>query len=254
MIRIICKKKSILFSRLVTIIVLTNFISCQQPPSPVAQTASYVHVPPVIDGMMDTIWHSVPVVNLKNYNVGAENVKDSNDLSSNYRMVWDTSRIYLLVKVKDDVKFYFSKIKYAIDVPPGYESDCIELLFDAKNRKINKIGTFDINDGDSRYEFVYDRKGITGTFKSTEEIVFAQSDIPDGYVFEISIPFRILSIPVKPGYTFGFELTVYDNDYGPDFQFYNYNENRSAISWSQKQGAEAWRNTGLFGNITLLKK
>jgi len=250
MIRLISKKYSDLFGKSVQIFLVLSLISCKS--SPIANVANYIYLSPVIDGKMDTMWYKVPDVKLNNYNLGTENVKDSNDLSADFRIAWDSSRLYLLVKVTDDIKFDVSKVKCAMDIPRGYECDCIELCFDAKNRKINKLGSFDIKDGDSRYEFVYDRKGITGTFKSNKGIVFAQSDAPDGYMFEIAIPFETLSILPKPDCTFGFEISIYDNDYSPDLPFYNF-DNRSAISWSQKQGAEAWRNTGLLGNITLSK-
>jgi hypothetical protein len=250
MIKEIIKKKFVSLHKTSFILAILCFSCNQSQVTNVKQFANYVSIAPEIDGKMDTCWLNADIIKLCNYNLGIENVKDSNDLSASYRIIWDTLQLYLLIDVTDEKKFDIQKINFPIDIPEGYNCDCIELHFDAENRKINELGSFDIEKGDSRYEFVYSRDKITGTFLSKKNIAFAQSDTPKGYMFEIAIPFETLSMVSKPGYTFGFEISVYDNDYDPNLKFYNY-DNRSAISWSQKQDAEAWRNIGLYGNITL---
>lgn len=251
MVRIISKRYIDLLSKSVSVFIILSFISCHS--SRVKRSASYLNVPPVIDGKMDSIWNKVPDVRLHNYNQGAKYVRDSNDLSADYRIAWDTSRLYFLIHVIDDKKFDVRKFKYVMDIPQSYDCDCVELFFDMKDRKINRPGTFHVNDGDSRYSFVYDGLGITGNFKSKKGIVFAQSDTRNGYMFEIAIPFETLSaIHPVPGYTFGFEVSVDDNDNSPGLPYYNF-DHRSVLSWSQKHGTDAWTNTGVYGDITLSK-
>ena len=244
-------KYSVIVCKVFSILILLFLSNCKSSFSHIEQSANYTTTQPMIDGVMDTLWTKANEIKLSNYNLGAKNVKGSSDLSANYRILWDSTMLYLLVKVIDDIKFDIRKLKNSLDIPEGYECDCVELFFDSKNRKINKSGSFDVQKGDSRFEFAYSRRGITGAFKSIEGIDWAQVDTSDGYMFEIAIPLETISISSNAGYNFGFEISIYDNDYSSyNLQYYNYDD-RSSISWSQKEGAEAYQNIGLLGSMTL---
>lgn len=220
----------------------------------ISTTVKSCDIAPIIDAKMESEWLNYTPVHLKNFNVGEMYVKDSLDLSSNFRMTWDKNYIYMYIIVFDDIKFNLKKIKYKIDIPEYYNCDCVELFFAADINKKSGTGTFKTSDADSRFAFIYNSNKIIEITEENHEIAWAKSDTKFGYNFEIKIPFETLSIDPIENQIFGFEISIDDNDQEPDLLYYNF-DNRSVLSWSQKpgSGANAWQNTGVFGNVKLIK-
>lgn len=59
-------------------------------------------IPPVIDGTREEAWDVVPGYEVGNQILGK--VRDTGDLSADFRVMWDDSALYVLIEVRDDIK------------------------------------------------------------------------------------------------------------------------------------------------------
>ncbi len=241
-------QEKLIISLLIAVIFLLS--NCKSNKNPFYQAVK-IDENPKIDGIIDKIWENVPYETLKRKNVGSQFIDDSLDLSARFKMAWDENYLYALFDIIDDNKYDITKFKHKIDIPDGYQCDCVELFFDMKNDKDKKYNSFNMYDDDFRYEFVYKQEAVTGTYKSAKGIELAQNDKYNGYIMEVKIPFNTLGIKPIKDYVFGCEISVNDNDDIPNKPIYNMEE-RAVLSWSQKEGAEGWSKTDIYGSIKLV--
>ncbi|MDZ7316000.1 MAG: T9SS type A sorting domain-containing protein [candidate division KSB1 bacterium] len=192
--------------------------------------------PPVIDGKLDDIWHTIPTVSQNTYVTIPEDQYqepiDWNDLWMNFKAAWDDENFYLYIDVVDDVQ--------ETTTGQAWEKDGIELYFDGLNEK---SGTYDKNDKQTRW-ILHDNT-VASNYPNSKH---AFADTEYGWAFEIAIPFSDLhDIDPAEGHEFGFEIQVNDND-GDSQRF----RETMARWWSPDN--DSWRNSTLFGNAVLAGK
>jgi hypothetical protein len=208
--------------------------------------------PPVIDGKEDDVWSIAPrykIANvMKSFSSGEACLSPSspNDLSAEYKAMWDESNLYLLVDVTDDVLVNDTNHDQSITLPSGstavpwWYDDCIEVYIDADNSKSNQY-----DNDDAEYHFDWDRTHPTmGTHQQhgrMENIEFAIVTTEKGYRTEIKFSWATLGKKPSVGATIGLDVQVNDNDNG---------KRDHKIAWFAKWD-DAWENPQAFGNAEL---
>ena len=154
----------------------------------------------VVDGRMDEFWQTVDPYAVKNI-VGI--VPDNENLSGEFRALWDDQYLYVLVTVRDDIK--------SVDSPKRrFWDDGIGFFFDGNCDKSPTL-----TEDDYTFAFVRDAEEIKALKKGkTTGIVFAQLDTDTGYQLEIKFPWTLLGLTPKQAHRIGFELHVIDDDNG----------------------------------------
>ncbi len=220
----------------------------QENPAIVVQTETV----PVIDGKEDEIWNTArryEITNVIPSDGSGESLTrptSSNDLSGNFRAMWDEDNLYLLVEVTDDTLVNDTSpnewviVKSGSNVLPWWFDDCVEVYIDADNSKDEQY-----DDGDAQYHFDWDRKNPTMdryNHGRTENIEFATVTTKNGYRVEIKFPWVTLGVKPVMGMIIGLDVQVNDDDNG--------GERDSKISWHGKDDT-AWENPRVFGNAKL---
>ena len=125
-------------------------------------TISAAATAPIIDGKVDDIWNTAKPYKIAN--VLYEPPKSANDLSADYRAMWDENNLYLLVEVTDDF------LKHDTDPENWYESDSVEVYIDATDSKSSQYGETDYQYGfnwdktsPQMQEFKHDRPTVFST-------------------------------------------------------------------------------------------
>ncbi|MDP6506115.1 MAG: sugar-binding protein, partial [Planctomycetota bacterium] len=127
-------------------------------------------------------------------------IKGKSDISSLIYTKWDKKYLYFACAVRDD------------SVEKG---DSIALFFDTNvpaDRPDEKL-----SDDDYVFSFSVGQDQSTGKLKcgeTTLEIPAAFGRTEDGYLIELSLPWKALGIPPAPGTTLGFDAAVTDTDKG----------------------------------------
>jgi hypothetical protein len=220
----------------------------QGPAATVIQTAK----PPMIDGNEDEMWSAAPrykIANvMKSFSSGeaCSSPSSPNDLSAEYRAMWDENNLYLLVDVTDDVLVHDPRYAQSTTLPSGsatvpwWYNDCIEVYIDADNSKSNQY-----DNDDAQYHFDWDKThptmGVHQQHGRMENIEFAMVTTPTGYRTEIKFPWATLGRKPATGATIGLEVEVNDDDSG---------KRDHKIAWFAKQD-NAWENPQVFGNAEL---
>jgi len=185
---------------------------------------------PVIDGMVDDIWSSAR--QYKTGNVIYSPVSSANDLSADYRVMWDQENLYLFVDVRDDV--------LKNDSGEYYYDDAIEVFIDADNSKANEY-----SENDYQYYFAWDKTSPTigeAKYNHTEGVEFVLMTIDNGYRLEVKFPWSTLGTKPSAGTKIGLDIHVNDDDDG--------GERDSKLTWRDKKDA-AWQNPQVFGTAEL---
>lgn len=174
-----------------------------------------LHVPmttvaPVIDGLMDPVWHSVgnTYMNVPDPENGFER-DDWFDTYSELKLLADGENLYIWMRYLDDV----------INEEFGdWQGDGVEVYFDADNSKTEEAydGVDDIQirfnyieSGDvDLIDFGYGGATDWGLTKDVFEYLFADTDY--GYDMEVSVPLDDLQLIA--GETFGFDAQLNDAD------------------------------------------
>ncbi|MFA5252704.1 MAG: sugar-binding protein, partial [Phycisphaerae bacterium] len=118
----------------------------------IAATVIQTPAPPVIDGNEDDLWSAAQVYKVKN--VIYSPPSSPNDISADFRAMWDANNLYLLIDVTDDVLVNDTRPDQAVTLPTGstnipwWYDDCLEVYIDADNSKSNQYGT-----DDAQYHF-----------------------------------------------------------------------------------------------------
>ncbi len=178
-------------------------------------TATYMSSKPVIDGD----WNDLPD---KEYPaeivVFAQTAwKSRNDLAASFRIGWDTTNLYLGVKVRDDV--YVQKAT-GQDI---FKGDSLEILMDTNVPA--DFYTTHVSPDDYQLGIIPGRPNVNGTkeaylwlpsniagSRSKVTIASQRSDSEGITRYEVAIPWSVLGITPKTGNHYGFVLSVSDND------------------------------------------
>jgi hypothetical protein len=198
---------------------------------------------PTIDGVMDDIWKTNSVgASETSYGNGAGLPDSREDLTGDFRLMWDDTNIYGFFTFLDDVPFN--------GMANTYENDCWEVYFDADNSKGTSYDG--VNDCQLRIEWQkdVDGSGIDGTAPAAllaavqAGTVIGQVDIDNGWELEFSIPVDAIQLDPSVDTQFGFETQMNDND----------GTARDHITkWWLQSGDASWNNASVFGTAVLLE-
>lgn len=185
---------------------------------PCMRSAEVFDVMPVstitVDGNFDD-WYSNQY-NVWNVVYGSDKWIGLSDTGATYRIAWTPWYLYVGVRVYDER--YVQNAETGQDI---YLGDSIEILFDAD--LCGDYSTASLNRDDFQIGISPGRGGITGdkevykwfprpagSISSMIDVASVSQD--DGYQIEAAIPWTIFGIVPIPGYTYGFALSVSDND------------------------------------------
>jgi hypothetical protein len=166
------------------------------------------NIPIVIDGLAeDSAWALVEGNLVENDFVGT--VDDPYDSEGHFKMLWDSTYLYFLCDVFDEQLFEDSE-------GANEHDESFDLFFDAS------LSGGDLPDDDDwllTLEWSSTgtclKSGIKGTIfpeLDTTGIIARCSETLDGYLIEAAIPLENLEL--MPGYSFGFDLRINDDDDG----------------------------------------
>jgi hypothetical protein len=211
----------------------------------IAATIIQTATPPVIDGNEDDVWSAAPKYKIKN--VMYSPPSSSNDLSADFRAMWDENNLYVLVDVTDDVLVNDTSPDQSVTLQTGsttipwWFDDCVEVYIDADNSKSNQY-----DNDDAQYHFDWDKThptmGRHNEHGRMENIEFAMVTTEKGYRTEIKFPWATLGRKPSAGASIGLDVHVNDDDDG--------GERDTKITWNDKQDT-AWQNPQAFGNAEL---
>jgi Carbohydrate family 9 binding domain-like/Concanavalin A-like lectin/glucanases superfamily/Tetratricopeptide repeat len=193
-------------------------------------TIKQAPVAPVIDGVADAAWSAADKIKLTNVHYTPPS--SPNDLSANFKTMWDQNNLYLFIDVTDDV--------LKNDAVEAYENDSIEVYIDATNSKAASYGPTDY-----QYIFVWDKtspKMQETKQNRTEGVQYAMVTTNTGYQLEIKFPWSTLGTKPHTGAKIGLDVHVNDNDSG--------GKRKTKLTWHSVPD-NAWQNPQLFGNAEL---
>ncbi len=193
-------------------------------------TIKQTAVGPVIDGVADEIWSVADRIKLTN--VLESPLSSPNDLSADYRIMWDKDNLYLFADVTDDV--------LKNDADEEWENDAVEVFIDADNSKTSSYGQ-----NDYQYVFVWDKTSPRireVKHERTDDIQFAFATTNTGYRAEMKFPWSTLGTKPHVGSKIGLDVHVADNDKG--------GKRDRKLTWHDKQD-NAWQNPQVFANAEL---
>ena len=193
-------------------------------------TIKQAAAPPVIDGVPDEVWSVSDRIKLAN--VVESPLSSPNDLSADYRIMWDKDNLYLFADVTDDV--------LKNDADEAWENDAVEVFIDADNSKNKSYGS-----NDYQYVFVWDKtspKIKEVKHDHTNGVQFAFSTTDTGYRAEIRFPWSTLGATPHVGSKIGLDVHVVDNDKG--------GKRDRKLIWHDKKD-NAWQNPQMFANAEL---
>ena len=177
-------------------------------------------------------WNKVPVIPLVNKVGGRGGAFTAKDFSASYQIAWDEKKMYLRVKVWDDVFSPGDKPEYR------WHNDILQVYFDTRCSAI-RTGKEGYDDDDYEYGFMPTMDGrrcevwrarspdmqLTLGVAAPKNKTIA-TEIPakftrtaDGYIYEAEFPANYL-LPMKlvKGHNFAFGLYAADRDKGKDIE------------------------------------
>ncbi|MGQ7885442.1 sugar-binding protein [Paenibacillus sp. WC2504] len=182
---------------------------------------------PTIDGSMDPIWNTAPVLNVNKY-IDNATAPVTSGATGKVRVLWDTDNLYVLSEVTDPL---LSK-KNA----NAWEQDSVEIFLDENNAK-----TTSHQPDDRQYRINYDNEKTVGSQGNGSEFTSATSKTANGYIVEVKIPFK--TIKGSDGKVIGLDSQVNDDN--------GVGARTSTAIWSDIKG-NGYSNTSRWGNVTLL--
>jgi len=193
-------------------------------------TIKQAPVSPVIDGVADVAWSVADKIKLTNSLY--KPISSPNDLSADFKTMWDQNNLYLFVDVTDDV--------LKNDASNPWDNDCVEVYIDAANSKSASYGPTDY-----QYFFVWDKtspKIYEQKQNRTEGVQYAMVTTNTGYQLEVKFPWSTLGTKPHVGAKIGLDVQVNDNDTGQ--------KRDKKITWHTTQD-NAWESPQAFGNAQL---
>ncbi len=168
--------------------------------------------PPTIDAILSEWSSGAFAINHVVY--GASSWSNSNDLGATAYAGWDTTNLYLALRILDSTFVQISTGVYM------YRGDSVELQFDkdlqgdfysdSQSADDSQLGFSPGNfNGLSPEAYRWYPTSLSGPLSS---VTVASRETPQGYEMEIKIPWATFGITPTAGSRFGFALSVSDND------------------------------------------
>lgn len=185
-----------------------------------------MHGTPVIDGKIDDVWKSAPVL-MCNRDVEPENTLEEGEkmATAEVRCLWDDGHLYCLAEVKDD--------KIATESFDDWAQDSVEFFVDQNLSK----DLYDDDDG--QYRTNADGSETFGASSKGENYTSKVSKVEGGYIVEACI-----KIKAEAGKKIGFDVQV-NNDPGSGFR-------GSIAKWNDATN-NTWENMSDVGELELVK-
>lgn len=159
---------------------------------------------PSIDGNIETAWSFANRQTIANLIVGS--VANDNDLSGSFRTLWDTTNLYVLVQVTDDMQRNDSGLQ-------TWNDDSVEIYVDANNDKSSVYAS-----NDYQYRFTWTAASLTveetkhGAITGVTAVRVATAN---GYVVEVKLPWSTLGqSSVAVSGLLGLDVHINDDDDG----------------------------------------
>lgn len=157
------------------------------------------------------------------------------DNSASVRIAHDGTRLWIEVKVLDDV--VVSNI-LPDDIRGHWRSDSVEICLDPNPGSEHTLGCYKIGvfpfDTTGKVRAARDADALQGPIEETAPGTrLASEKIPGGYIIRASIPFSEIGLP-KRSKRLGFNVIVYDGDKPNAAVGANINESR--IAWAPRPG------------------
>ena len=200
----------------------------QKTPATITPTASA----PIIDGKVDSAWQNCAAYKLSH--IFYDPLGSPDDLAAEYKTMWDSSNLYVLVDVTDD------QLNHDLARDKWWQSDSVEVYIDADNAKAPQYGQ-----NDYQYAFNWDKTAptlIETKHSKTNGVEYAFAQTAKGYRVEIKFPWSTLGTKPTAGAKIGFDVHVNDNDGGGG--------RASKITWHDSKD-DAHQNPSTFGNAEL---
>ncbi|HEX8087408.1 MAG TPA: CBM9 family sugar-binding protein [Blastocatellia bacterium] len=170
---------------------------------------------PTIDGSVDSVWSSANSQTIANIVVGS--VTNDDDLSGNFRTLWDSNNLQVLVQINDEARQNDSGAQ-------TWNDDSVEIYIDANN---DKPATYGAND----YQYRFTWAGASMLIEETKHsaitgVTVSRVATAGGYTVEVKLPWATLGQSgVTVGSLLGLDVHVNDDDGGV------------------REGKKAWFNT-----------
>ncbi|MCF7805836.1 MAG: DUF5689 domain-containing protein [Candidatus Marinimicrobia bacterium] len=185
---------------------------------------------PVIDGIADPAWESVPMTEIVHQINYGEPIDSPADLSGDFRLSWDQTNLNLFASVRDDI--------LRTDGAESWENDGFEIFFDGDNSKGFAY------DGSNDFQIIVTygpeapnvSVGWQTAWFDPEVITAALQNTDDGWDLEMAIPLQALGMEQYSGHQFGFEIYYEDNDTGV--------RDHQLLWWSE---GNVWENPSVMG-------
>lgn len=230
------------FKFLWSFLFVSTFIGCKTEQEKIV-TSPKTQIPPLVDGMIDSIWGKSPWASIHNIRMGDSDIVNKHDLSCVFKVVWDKNNCYFLFKIEDDVRtsFNFSSI--------------VEEKYDFRPRETDGVEIFLLQGKDDQvlynYKFSHASDSVaTFTKSEIKGIQVSQKDTPQGYIMEILIPWVLLNTDPMSVMSIPLEVNVIDNDNVeqlPDLL----PKKETILSWNDKTGGNPLTNKEIFGKMIL---
>ena len=199
-----------------------------QGPAPISVPPTTVA--PSIDGNVDDSWVSVPSHAIAH--VAYTPPTSEADLSANFKTVYDSQALYILVDVTDD--------RLVSDSTESWLDDGVEVFIDADNSKANVYG-----DNDYQFHFDWDATAPAvgeSHHNKTNGVQYAFTRTDKGYRLEAKLPWSTLGTTPAAGKKIGLDVHVNDDDDGGDRD--------TKIMWFGDHDV-AWQQPSAFGTAEL---
>ena len=200
-------------------------------------------IAPTIDGDMEDAWLSASPEPI-NQVFDVDRIPDSpDDFSGEYRLLWDNDNLYLFISVIDDI--------LNISNPDLWLNDAMQFYFDGNNGK-----TPEYEPDDLQFSVLATQNGLKGVYNITNpanfdisdfaQCQFASKQTSNGYNYEILLSGSDMSnklgLDLTMNYSFGWNITLYDNDEGVANQ---------GFDWNCPYGSQIWATPSLWGTASL---
>jgi len=192
-----------------------------------------VPAPPVIDGQVDAGWAKAAVLPIRTAITGSGTEPTGPaDASGQFRVLYDSTNLYVLVDVNDE--------QLRNDSTSTYLDDSVEVYVDGDNLK----GQPPLAGNARQYTFGWTDTAIAGTNTNTTGVQHAQVNTPGGWRIEIKLPWSSLLGGAAPlGKTIGIDCFYNDDDDGGDTR-------ESQIAWHALV-ANDWQTPASWGTASV---
>lgn len=196
--------------------------------APGAAVISHTSTAVSVDGNLDAAWSGKVTQPISKVSLGT--VAGSSDLSGNFGLLWDSSFVYVVADITDDV--------VQNDSGTISDNDSIDLYLDMNHNHGTSYGADDF-----MYQFGYGETAfVEHKHNATSGITVASALRSGGYRIEVKIPWSTLGKTPTSNTTIGLDLMVNDDDNG--------GARDSQMAWNDGT-ANAYQNPSLFGDATL---